>query len=380
MKLIHLSDLHLGKRVNEFSMLDDQRYILDQILDIIDAERPDAVLIAGDVYDKAIPSAEAVSLFDAFLVSLSQRPLHTFVISGNHDSPERIAFGGRLMAQSGVHLSPVYDGKVSPITLSDAFGPVDFYLLPFLKPAHVRRFFPDCDILTYTDAVAKAVAEMHVSPDRRSVLLTHQFVTGASRCDSEDISVGGSDNVDASVFDSFDYVALGHLHGAQSIGRETVRYCGTPLKYSFSEAKQEKSVTVVELEAKGTAAIRTIPLTPLRDMHILKGTYEQLTRREFYLDTTYPQDYLQIILTDEEDIPDGAAKLRTFYPYLMKLDYDNLRTRTAAQIDADDQVEHKSPLALFESFYQQQNNQPMSDRQRAFVSTLMEHIWEEEPT
>ena len=251
MKLIHLSDLHLGKRVNEFSMLEDQQYILTEILQIIDREKPDGVMIAGDVYDKSVPSAEAVALLDDFLVRLAKRDLQVFLISGNHDSPERMAFGGRLMAQSGVHLAPVYDGKVSPITLTDNYGPVNLYLLPFLKPAHVRRCFPEREILTYTDALAAAIEAMGVDPAQRNVLVTHQFVTGAARCDSEEISVGGTDNVDVSVFEPFDYVALGHIHGPQQVGRETVRYCGTPLKYSFSEAKHQKSVTVVELGEKG---------------------------------------------------------------------------------------------------------------------------------
>ena len=255
MKLIHLSDLHLGKRVNEFSMLEDQQYILTEILQIIDREKPDGVMIAGDVYDKSVPSAEAVALLDDFLVRLAKRDLQVFLISGNHDSPERMAFGGRLMAQSGVHLAPVYDGKVSPITLTDEYGPVNLYLLPFLKPAHVRRCFPEREILTYTDALAAAIEAMGVDPAQRNVLVTHQFVTGAARCDSEEISVGGTENVDVSVFGPFDYVALGHIHGPQQVGRETVRYCGTPLKYSFSEAKHQKSVTVVELGEKDRKSV-----------------------------------------------------------------------------------------------------------------------------
>lgn len=262
MKLIHLSDLHLGKRVNDFSMLEDQQYILAEILQIIDREKPDGVLIAGDVYDKSVPSAEAVALLDDFLVRLSKRELRIFVISGNHDSPERMAFGGRLMERSGVHLAPVYDGRVEPVVLTDEYGPVKLYLLPFVKPSHVRRCFPEREIATYTDAVAAAVEAMGVDTAVRNVLVTHQFVTGAARCDSEELSVGGTDNVDASVFDPFDYVALGHIHGPQQVGRETVRYCGTPLKYSFSEAGHKKSVTVVELGAKGSVTIRTIPLKP----------------------------------------------------------------------------------------------------------------------
>ena len=377
MKLIHLSDLHLGKRVNEFSMLEDQQYILTEILQIIDREKPDGVMIAGDVYDKSVPSAEAVALLDDFLVRLAKRDLQVFLISGNHDSPERMAFGGRLMAQSGVHLAPVYDGKVSPITLTDEYGPVNLYLLPFLKPAHVRRCFPEREILTYTDALAAAIEAMGVDPAQRNVLVTHQFVTGAARCDSEEISVGGTENVDVSVFGPFDYVALGHIHGPQQVGRETVRYCGTPLKYSFSEAKHQKSVTVVELGEKGAVSVRTVPLTPMRDLAELRGTYEELTFRGFYDGTSYPRDYVHITLTDEEDIPDAVSKLRIIYPNLMKLDYDNKRTRVGIILEgAEDQ--QRSPLELLEEFYEKQNGQPMGEEQRAFAKSLMERIWEED--
>ena len=377
MKLIHLSDLHLGKRVNEFSMLEDQQYILTEILQIIDQEKPDGVMIAGDVYDKSVPSAEAVALLDDFLVRLAKRDLQVFLISGNHDSPERMAFGGRLMAQSGVHLAPVYDGKVSPITLTDEYGLVNLYLLPFLKPAHVRRCFPEREILTYTDALAAAIEAMGVDTAQRNVLVTHQFVTGAARCDSEEISVGGTDNVDVSVFEPFDYVALGHIHGPQQVGRETVRYCGTPLKYSFSEAKHQKSVTVVELGEKGAVSVRTVPLTPMRDLAELRGTYEELTFRGFYDGTSYPRDYVHITLTDEEDIPDAVSKLRIIYPNLMKLDYDNKRTRAGIVLEgAEDQ--QRSPLELLEEFYEKQNGQPMGEEQRAFAKNLMERIWEED--
>ena len=266
MKLIHLSDLHLGKRLNEFSLGEDQEYILNQILKIVKEEQPDAVVIAGDVYDKAIPSVEAVSMFDEFLVRLAGLRKHIFVISGNHDSPERIAFGSRLLEETGIHLSPVYGGSVEPVTLEDEFGPVDFYLLPFVKPIHVRRFYPEDPTDTYTQALSTAVAHMNLDEHRRNVLVTHQFVTGASRSDSEEISVGGADNVDSAVFDHFDYVALGHIHSPQHCGSEKIRYCGTPLKYSFSEAKDTKSVTVAELKEKGNLTIRTVPLKPLREL------------------------------------------------------------------------------------------------------------------
>ena len=378
MKLIHLSDLHLGKRVNDFSMLEDQQYILAEILQIIDREEPDGVLIAGDVYDKSVPFAEAVALLDDFLVRLSKRELRIFVISGNHDSPERMAFGGRIMERSGVHLAPVYDGRVEPVVLTDEYGPVKLYLLPFVKPSHVRRCFPEREIATYTDAVAAAIEVMGVDTTVRNVLVTNQFVTSAARCDSEELSVGGTDNVDAAVFDPFDYVALGHIHGPQQVGRETVRYCGTPLKYSFSEAGHKKSVTVVELGEKGSVTIRTIPLKPLRDMVELRGTYEELTLRAFYEGTSYPRDYIHITLTDEDDIPDAVGKLRIIYPNLMKLDYDNKRTRAGIHLEGAEDVQQKSPLELLEEFYSSQNGQPMSEEQRAFARDMMERIWEED--
>ncbi len=378
MKFIHLSDLHLGKRVNECSMLEDQRYILGEILRIVDREAPDAVLIAGDVYDKSVPSAEAVALLDDFLVRLAGRDLQVLLISGNHDSPERLAFGGRLMAERGVHIAPVYDGRVAPVTLTDEYGPVRVYLLPFVKPSHVRRCFPDREVDTYTDALAAAIGAMGVDPALRNVLVTHQFVTGAARCDSEEVSVGGTDNVDVSVFAPFDYVALGHLHGPQTVGRETVRYCGTPLKYSFSEAGQHKSATVVELGEKGTTAVRTVPLVPLRDLVELRGTYEEVTFQGFYEGTGWQRDYVHITLTDEEDVPNAVGKLRVIYPNLMKLDYDNRRTRAGISLEGAEEVERRSPLELLEEFYEKQNGRPMGEAQRAFARDWMERIWEED--
>ena len=376
MKLIHLSDLHLGKRVNEFSMLEDQQYILEEILRIIDSEKPDGVLIAGDVYDKTVPSAEAVTLLDEFLVQLSKRDTQTFLISGNHDSAERLAFGGRLMEQSGIHIARVYNGVLAPLTLRDEYGPVDLYLLPFLRPVQVRRFFPESEIATYTEAMAAVLGAADIDKTHRNVLVTHQFVTGAQTCDSEELSVGGTDNVDVSVFDDFDYVALGHIHGPQKIGRETVRYCGTPLKYSFSEVGHKKSVTVVELAEKGSVVIRTVPLVPKRDMSELRGAYNELMLRENYEGKPFRNDYLRITLTDEEDIPNAVNNLRTVYPYIMRLDDDNRRTRTESHVDGAEQVERKRPLTLFEEFYESQNGQPMSEEQRSFAKQLMERIWE----
>jgi len=375
MKLIHLSDLHIGKRVNEVSMIEDQEYILRQILQIIEDEKPQAVLIAGDVYDKSIPSGEAVTLLDDFLCRLADRKLPVLMISGNHDSPERLAFGNRLLEHSSIYISPVYDGKISPITLTDGEGAVDFWLLPFVKPIHVKRFYPDEGIESYTDACRVAVEKMDLDATKRNVLLTHQFVTGAKTCESEEISVGGSDNVDASVFEGFDYVALGHIHGAQNIGSNSIRYCGTPLKYSFSEVDHYKSVTVVELGVKGKLELHTIPLKPRHDMRIVRGNFAEITDKAFYQGTA-TDDYLQVILTDEEDVPEAIGKLRIIYPNIMKLTYDNTRTRSNQLIDGAEDVEQKSPLQLFGELYEQQNNQPMSQKQADFTRDLIEQIWE----
>ncbi len=376
MKMIHLSDLHLGKRLNEFNLIEDQKTILEQILRIIEEERPDTVIIAGDVYDKSVPSAEAVTLFDWFLCQLADQKLQVFVISGNHDSPERIAFASRLVESSGIHLSPVYDGTVRPVTLEDCYGPVDFFMLPFIKPVHVRRCYPEAVISTYTDALRTAIENMPLNTDRRNVLITHQFVTGAERSDSEELSIGGSDNVDASVFDAFDYVALGHIHSPQNIGSERIRYCGTPLKYSFSEAGQQKSVTVATLKERDCLELKTIPLHPVRDLREIRGPYLELTARECYQNTRR-EDYLHITLTDEEETPDVIGKLRLFYPNLMKLDYDNARTRHIFLPDGAEDVEAKSPLTLFKELFEQQNGYSLSIDQQTFCEQLIREIWED---
>lgn len=375
MKFLHISDLHIGKRVNEFSMMEDQKYILGRILEIAEDKRVDGVIIAGDIYDKQIPSAEAVQAFDLFLTCLADMGKKVFAISGNHDSAERIAFGAQLMKGRDVYLSPVYDGNASKITLEDDYGELFIYLLPFVKPATVRHALeeelgeniPE----SYQDAVELAVKRMEVDGTKRNILVAHQFVTGAGRCESEEVVVGGLDNVDAEIFDKFDYVALGHIHSPQWVKRETVRYCGTPLKYSFSEAEQEKSVTVLTFREKGQIEIETVPLVPLHDMRKVRGTYEEVMAQAFRQGMDR-EDYVQITLTDEEDILDGMQKLRTNYPNLMRLVYDNSRTKQSRAVGAAEEMEQKSELELFGEFYEIQNNQKMSEEQAEFVKLLIE--------
>lgn len=413
MKLIHLSDLHLGKRVNEFQMLEDQRYILERIIDIIDEEKPQAVLIAGDVYDKPVPSGEAVQLFDDFISKLAERELEVMIISGNHDSAERLSFGARIMSRRGIHLAGGYDGTTHRVTLEDEHGEVDFYLLPFLKPIHVRAVIArelaengkvagagsnvSADagagasdgtdegsdaapvIVTYTDAVRYAIERMGIDYEKRNVLIAHQFCTGSMRSESEEISVGGLDNVDAEVFEGIDYTALGHLHGPQNTASERVRYCGSPLKYSFSEANQNKSVTIVEMGEKTGGVckidIKTRELIPKRDMRELRGSFSDLTNNN-YSDRFNKADYMRIILTDEEDVIGALASLRVIYPNIMRLEYDNTRTRAASIAPDLEDTDSRTPLEIFAGLYESQNGKPMDEDQVKLISGLIERVWD----
>lgn len=389
MKFFHISDLHIGKRVCGFSMLEDQREILAQILELAGEHHPDGIWIAGDLYDKSMPSAEAVELADWFLSELAGRKIPVWVISGNHDCAERIAYGSQMMEQAGIYMSRVFDGTVQRYTVRE-YETADIYLLPYIKPAQVRRFFPEQSIETTQDAVAAILGSLELKKDRANILLMHQFMAGASVCDSEEISVGGSDQVSAVVVDEFDYVALGHLHGPQKVGRETVRYCGSPLKYSFSEAGHKKSVTVVEIgralsddaadenetyvssvaagENETYASVSTIPLIPRRDLREIRGPIEQLLSPEVYLGTN-TEDYLHITLTDENPIIDAIGKLREVYPNIMRLDFEAGKESEAAAEEIV--IEEKSPQELFEEFFLWQNGREMSAAQR----TVVENIW-----
>lgn len=378
---MHLADLHLGKRVNGFSMMEDQEYILNRIFEIMEEEQPDGLLIAGDVYDKTIPPAEAVRRMDDFLTAVAAKHVPVFLISGNHDSAERVAFGHQLMQGSGIWISPVYDGTIRHHTLKDRWGEVNIYLIPFLRPSVVRSFFPDVEIEDYTDALRTIVEDLQVDTSRRNVVLAHQFVTAAGAlpetCDSEQLSVGGLDRVDGSVFSPFDYTALGHLHGPQRVGSETIRYAGSPLKYSFSELHQKKSVTVVELRAKGETEIRQIPLQPRREMTELRGTFEEIL--EEARTKGVPQtDYYHMILTDETDVVDALSRLREFYPNIMLLDYDNRRTRSQKEVEQLERVEERTPGELFAALYEQQNGQEMDSDRKEYLDGLIREIWEEQ--
>ncbi len=352
-------------------MLEEQKYMLNQIVNQVDSHNPDVVVIAGDVYDKSVPPTDAVALLDDFLVRLSSRT-KVFVISGNHDSAERLAFGASLMNHSGVFISPAYNGGVSPKTLHDEFGEVDFYPLPFVRPSTVRNFFPDEEINDFTDAVRVAVGKMNIDKAKRNVVIAHQFVTAdgvqIERSDSETVAVGGLDNVDASVFDDFDYVALGHIHGPQSVGKNTIRYCGSPLKYSFSEAPQKKGILMVEMGRKGNVETTSVPLVPLHEMRTVKGFFDDLIRQT-------STDFVKIILFDDF-VPDAMSRLRDKYPNIMEMSFER-NAGSQANIGKTSDVK-KSPFEMFEEFFvRRSGGKEMDEKQKEFVNQLIRKIWGE---
>lgn len=379
MKIAHLSDLHLGKVVNNFFMLEDQRYMLDQIADKMIKKEVDAVVIAGDVYDRPVPPAEAVRLLNDFLLKLIHVDMEVFVIAGNHDNGERLAFASELLSEMRLHIIGTWNGKLSCTDLVDKYGVLHVYALPFIRPSSVNRFIEEEDrkVRSYTEAVRYALSTAEIDFRERNVLIAHQFVTGVSVDPegSEELTVGGIDNVDGSVFDGFDYTALGHIHRAQAVGRETVRYAGTPLKYSFSEAKDNKTFTLITLEDKQVYRISTVSLNPLRDLEVIRGRFVDMLKLENV--NKHRENYLRVILEDENDIPDAITTLRTYYPKIMRLEYDNESTRSDEVLVTADEMEKKTPLDLFSEFFVSRNNREMTEEQTAYVDGLIREIWEE---
>ena len=374
MRFIHTADLHLGKRLHDVPLLEDQIYMLDELRKLAIARGADAVMIAGDVYQSSSPPSEAMSAFDGFVTALAAAGIRVFAVSGNHDSERRVAYLASLVRGSGIYVSERFTGTLQQFTMEDEHGKLVVSLLPFIKPINVRRCYPEETIESYQDAAAAVLRHSPVDTAKRNILICHQFITGAQTAGSEELSVGGVENIDAALFKDFDYVALGHIHRAQRVGRDTVRYAGSPLCYSFSEAPYPKSIPLVELGAKGDCRVTLLPLTPPHPMTELRGTYMKLMDTHFYEHTTYRTDYTHITLTDEEDIPEAIGRLRTVYANLMKLDYDNRRTR-ALGVDADAPQPGRSPAELFAELYTAQNNQPLTAEQRAYLDAQIAQIW-----
>lgn len=377
MKIMHLSDLHLGKSILEQSLIVDQEYILNQIIDIIKEKCIDIVLIVGDVYDKGIPNVDAVRLFSSFLTRLYKLKVKVLVISGNHDSKDRLSFGNELFVDNGVYIEGIFSGELKKVTFNDDNGNLNVYMLPFIKPADVRRYYSDIQIDSYDDAVRCIINNTKIDKNERNIIMVHQFVTAGGvdveRCESESLSLGGIDNIDVSIFDGFDYVAMGHIHKGQKLMKDTVRYSGSPLKYSFSEVNHRKSVPVIELNDKGNINVELVDLVPLRDMKIIKGSMEELLSKDFIKNI---EDYISVVLTDEDYIMDAIGKLRSVYKNILRLEYDNKRTSGYMLNDSKDNIDVKilSEIELFSKFYEIQNNIEISDEKRSIVEQTIEEI------
>ena len=376
MRFLHLADLHIGKRVNGFSMIEDQKFVFEQVYNVIENEKIDGIIMAGDIYDKPVPSAEAVKLFDEMLTRLVSINLPIFVISGNHDSAERIGFGSDILSAAKVYMSRVYNGNLQKIELEDDYGKINVYLLPFIKPATVKNIYKEAEIKDYDDALEYVLSQEKIDETKRNVIVSHQFVTGAMRSESEEVSVGGLDNVSVENYEAFDYVALGHIHRAQQMGRESARYAGTLLKYSFSEEKHNKSMTIVDLKEKGNIEIKEIPVKQLHDLKTIKGKFSKITSEEFYKELK-KEDYYRAVLTDEDDILNAIGKLKSIYPNLMSMEYDNTRTRSYSVVDNVETGETKSPLDYFEEFFEKQNGRKMSEKQRNYLLEILGEAREE---
>lgn len=378
MKFAHIGDLHIGKRVNGFSMLEDQRYILKQIIGVLQENKVDAVLMAGDIYDTPLPPIEAVRLFDEFLTHLVQLRIKIFIISGNHDSADRLAFAARLLEKNNVYIHSVFAGNIQPTTIEDKYGLVNIYMLPFIKPIQIRKIWQEEaeHILTYNDAVHFVIDKMELDKKQRNIIIAHQFITGAATSDSEELSVGGLDNISVDCFADFDYVALGHIHRPQKIIKDNIRYAGSPLKYSFSEASHKKTLPIIEIKEKNNMKISFIDLLPQHDLRKIKGLYKNITLKANYENTAI-NDYISVTLTDQEEIPDAIGKLRSIYPNIMKIDYDNRRTGINNVVDNANAALQKKPLDLMNEFYKLQNNRDLSSKQCDFAQKIIEEIWEE---
>lgn len=377
MKFFHLSDLHIGKTVNGFSMLEEQRNAFKQVVAYIESQKPDAVVIAGDVYDRTVPSVESVRVFDDFLTELNGLEIAVLIISGNHDSPERLSYASRLLSDKRLYIQSVFDGEMRKVTFTDEYGAVNFWLLPFIKPSSVRGMFGRDGIETYNDAIKVVLDNAYIDYSQRNVLITHQFYTKkgvhAVRFESELTPIGGLDAVDAGLIERFDYVAAGHLHGAQPVGIESIRYSGSPVKYSFSEWRQSKSILLVELRQKGEFLYTKLPLTPIHDMREIKGEINTLMSDEIS-SLADKEDYLRVVLTDEDEIIDPMGKLKTVYPNVMSLDFENSRTNIDISAAAGDacKVENLSPYALFSEFFLEIQGSAMSAAQAEIVRELLE--------
>lgn len=379
MKILHLADMHLGKAIQEQTLIEDQKYMLEKIIEKIKKEKIELVLISGDIYDKAIPSTEAVNLLDELLNTLvKELKIKVCMIAGNHDSKDRLGFGNKIFENEGLYISSKYEGKIKKVELEDKYGKLNIYMLPFIKPVEVRQYFEE-EIKTYEDAMNVVMKNEEIDENERNIILVHQFVTAGTvspeRTESEILSLGGTDNVDISNFDKFDYVAIGHVHRPQKIGRDTARYAGTMLKYSFSEINHNKTVPVIDFKEKGNLTFELEELKPLRDMREIKGPIEQLIAPENY-EGTNRNDYIRAIITNEEPVYDAIGQIKKIYPNTLKLELRNSKTNTNLEYDEAnlEKIKTKSEIELFDDFYKMQNNENLNEEQAKIMQSIIKEV------
>lgn len=380
MKILHLADLHLGKILQEQSLIEDQEYMLKEIINIIKVEKVQVLLISGDVYDRSVPPTEAVNLLDNFLkILIKDLKIKVFIISGNHDSKDRLGFGNKIFEDEGLYIESKYNGRLKKVRLEDEYGPLNIYMLPFIKPVEVKKFFEDDLENNYDLAINKIIEKEEIDKSERNIIMVHQFVTAGNvkpeRTESEVLSLGGIENVDVSNFKSFDYVAIGHVHRPQKIGRDTARYAGTILKYSFSEINHNKSIPIIDIKEKGNITINLLPLKPLRDMREIKGPIEELIKEENYKEGNL-EDYIKAIITNEEPVYDAIGKIKKIYPNTLKLEIQNSKTinsNTEQNINLEE-VKKKSELELFSDFYKLQNNLDLNEKQKEIVKNIISEV------
>ncbi|MGN0620775.1 MAG: exonuclease SbcCD subunit D [Porcipelethomonas sp.] len=368
MKFIHISDLHIGKRVNGISMIDDQKIILKQIMSESLNHECRNIIIAGDIYDKPSPSAEAMEVFDSFVSDAAKNNIRLYIVSGNHDSAERISYYSEVVASSGIHVCGKYNGKLKKICTDDEFGEINIYLLPFIRPSNVKAFFPESKIESYEDAVKIAVNSENIDYNKRNILVCHQFITGAETCESEEFAIGGLDNVSAEIFEKFDYTAAGHIHGQQFIKQKNIRYSGSPLKYSFSEENHKKCMLLIEIKEKNDFNIKKIPFVVPHDMRTVKGSFDAI------MDMPYSEDYINAVITDEEVYPDTRADIATVFPNMMKFSIENSKTSDTREV-VSAYMENKSINQIFTDFYMMQNNNvPPSEKHLAMFEKILNEM------
>lgn len=375
MRIAHISDLHIGKSLHNFPLLEDQEYILDQIVKSCIEKKIEVLLVAGDIYDKNVAPESGIKILRKFLKQLVEAKIKVLLISGNHDSAERLTFGGEFMTEKGIYFSKVYDGVIEPITFQDNYGPVNFYLLPFVKPSTVQHYFADEKISSYEDGIRCAISHMQINTSERNVIIAHQNILNAERCESEENIIGGLDAISAEVFKDFDYTALGHIHKPQVISNN-VLFCGTPLKYSTSELNHEKSMPVITLNEKGKNDFEFVPLIPKRDLRQIRGTLDEIMKASKQ-DPNNPEDFIDVILTDENEVLDAISTLRTVYPNVLKLTYDNKATRASENIEKIEAVGEKNPLEIFEAFFESRRGTKMDSEKQEYIQSLIEKIWGE---